>query len=273
MKTVIYNPTTRAKVGVFTALFGLIAQARRFKWQIGVNFRRDFQLLYKQTGLGLFWAFALPIVPITLYTMLAKFRFLPQADGMDPAVYITAGVTLWYLYAGAITEPLNAVASKGGIAVRTEYPLIGTVLASFAQLVFDTFVRMGAVAVVFAITKTIPPWMALLSPFMAVAFLPLFFGAGLIFSIANSTFADVGKVTGVLLSYGIFVSAVIFPIPEQFIIWNPFALALDSVRDLLVFGTINHPVAISVLMGIGIVVLLMGCRLFYVMEYRVKGLL
>jgi lipopolysaccharide transport system permease protein len=254
----------------FAAQVDLVA---RFRWQIGVNFRRDFRLLYKKTGLGWFWAFALPVVPITIYVLLAKLRFFPQADGMDPAVYITTGVTLWFLFSGAVLLPLQSVESQGGIAVRTEYPLIGVVMASFAQLVFDTLVRIAAVAVVFAYTQTVPPWHVLAAPFLVTVLLPLFFGLGLIFSIANVAFSDVGKVATIALQYGIFLSAVIFPLPERFIIWNPFALALDSVRDLLVTGDINHPVPLLILVGVGLLVLLIGVRLFHRMEYRVKGLL
>ena len=273
MATTVYNRQTRTKAGIAGGLLRLAEQGYRYRWQIAVNFWRDFRQIYSQTGLGLFWAFALPIVPVTIYVLLAKLRFLPQADGMDPAVYITTGVTLWFLFSGSVLQPVNSVKDKGGISARTEYPLIGVVLASFAQLVFDTFVRVAAVAGVFAFTQTIPAWAAILAPFLIVALLPLFFGAGLILSMANIAFADVAKVATVLLQYGIFISAVIFPLPERFIMWNPFALAVDSVRDLLVFGTVNHPFHLAGLVALGVLVLLVGARVFYVMEYRVRGLL
>jgi ABC-type polysaccharide/polyol phosphate export permease len=79
-----------------------------------------------------------------------------------------------------------------------------------------------------------------------------------------------------LLQYGIFVSGVIFPIGASPILqsinrFNPFAVYIDASRGVVFSGAIDDPLAFAGMSAAAVVMLLLACRIFYVMERRVRG--
>ena len=103
-----------------------------------------------------------------------------------------------------------------------------------------------------------------------------FMGCGLLLSILNISFPDIDRVTSVFLPYGIFLSSVMFPLADaghlSFLQWvNPFAVFIDSVRQLICEGVLPHPQSLGVFSVVAVGLGVIGCRHFYIMEYRIRG--
>lgn len=275
-KILIYRPDTRLRDSFLTAVASLAREIVQFRWHIWINFKRDFTAMYRQTGLGVVWNIILPVVPVTVYLLLAKLRVFPTYEGMDPTVYITVGVTLWFLFSGAIRIPVGIVENQSAALAKTSYPLICAILAGFAQLCFDTLVRTALVLPVMFYFVGAPPAGALFFPILLIPALTFFAGLGLTLSILNTIYRDVSKVVTVMLSYGIFVSLVIFPLPaigivQTIITFNPFATYIDNLRYLLVFGHLGNQHVFWITSAIGAIAFFVGCKIFHVMEQRIKG--
>ena len=164
------------------------------------------------------------------------------------------------------------------MAMRTSFPLIASIMSGFAELTFETFVRILLVLGIMIFMGSWPTWTApgLLLVFLAAFF--LFFGAGLIFGILNVIYRDVGRVVNIVLRYGIFLSGVIFPLGtsakvEFFNSINPFAVFVESARQIVFKGGLEPGLmqSLGIWTVIGIFVFFLGVRLFHVMEYRIRG--
>lgn len=271
---------SRAYDSAFTAVKRLSNDAFNFKDQIWSVFRQNFKNSYYGAGLGVFWNFVLPLVPITVYLFLSTVRVIPSFDGVDSSTYLTFGVMTWFVFAGFVLTPINVISSRNQDAMKTSMPLIASIVSGFAELTFETFVRILLVLSIMIIMSCWPAWTApgLFLVFMAAFF--LFFGVGLIFGILNVIYRDVGRVVTILLQYGIFLSGVIFPFGDSPLVQlfsklNPFAVFVESSRQIVFKGGLEpalmQPLIIWVV--IGVFVFLLGCRLFHVMEHRIRGIL
>lgn len=269
------RPDSRARVSAIRACKYLWREVYKFRGQIRTVYKQNFRSSYHGAGLGVVWNFILPLVPLTVYLFLTKIRVFPSFDGVDGSTFLTFGVMVWFVFAGCVQIPIGIVQSRTKQSMKTSLPLSISIVASFAGLVFETAVRMVFVIVIMVFTKS---WPTLAAPALLLLFLPgffLFFGAGLILSVMNVIYKDVSRLTTILLQYGIFVSGVIFPLGNSELAIaaskiNPFAVFVNASRDIVFLGKLEHWVPFAIWSVIGLGVFLIGCRLFYVMEYRIR---
>jgi lipopolysaccharide transport system permease protein len=277
MAVTTLRPTARLEDGLLTSAANLGREFQKYRSHIWIWFLSDFRKAYAGTNFGIFWKFLMPLVPVLIYTLLGHARIVPQFPGVSGAASIGLGVTLWFFLSGCVSQPMRTVETRNSMVTKTALPLSATVFSGFGELVFDTLVRLGLVMVVFAITGTVP---ALTTPLAIVVLLLamlFFFGLGLVLSMINVVNHDVGRVVGILLAYGIFISGVIFPISglplHSVLAWNPFYVFIEAIRDLTLTGTLDAPVPTLFYSAAALLVFLYGCRVFYVMEIRVRGIL
>jgi len=269
------RPDSRTDETAILACKYLWREVCKFRGQIRTVYRQNFRSAYHGAGLGVLWNFILPIVPLTVYLFLTKIRVFPNFDGVDGSTYLTFGVMIWFVFAGCVQLPISIVQSRTKQSMKTSLPLSVSIVASFAGLAFETVVRMVFVIIIMVLTKS---WPSLTAPALLLLFLPgffLFFGAGLILSVMNVIYKDVSRLTTILLQYGIFVSGVIFPLGNSDLAMiaskiNPFAVFVNASRDIVFLGRLGLWIPFAVWSVIGLSVFLIGCRLFYVMEYRIR---
>jgi len=273
----IITPNVRVYDSPWSALRNLYEEMVRYKEQIWTVFRQNFRNSYYGTSMGVVWNFILPLVPVTVYLFLTKIRVFPTFDGVSGSTFLTFGVTIWYVLVGFVNLPINIVSSRSNEAMKTALPLSASIVSGFATLVFDTLVRLVLVIAIVIGTKS---WPSMTSPALFLVFIPaffLFFGSGLILSILNVVYKDISRVTTILLTYGLFVSGVIFPLGTSSIaVWNsrlnPFAVFVNACREIVFEGQFETYIPLVIWSVFGVFVFIIGARLFYVMEYRIRGL-
>lgn len=272
----IYSARDAQRIGFVAALRALVGQVRDHRWHIGQLFIRDFSNSYQLTRFGVVWNYILPIVPITVWVLLSGLRMFPAFDGVSSVVWVTMGVTLWFFFSGFLMLPITTVESKIREGTKSELPLVGFVIVGFAQLFFDTLVRVVATAAVFGFFQGLPHMAALAAPLVILAAFLFFAGTGLILAVFNLAYRDIAKVVGMVLQYGMLLSGIVFPITEvpflsDYVALNPFFVFVDSIRTLFVTGTLAHPVELAAFSAIGVVIFIFACRFFHVSEKRLKG--
>lgn len=219
----------------------------------------------------------LPLIPLTVYLLLAKMRIFPNFEGVDGTVFITFGVTLWFLFSGCIQIPISIIQSRNKEGMKTAFPLSAAIVSGFAQLMFDSLLRTIFVLVVMILTNS---WPTLLGMFLPLVFLPailLFIGIGLFLGMLNVIYTDVSRIVAIALQYGIFISGVIFPVSNtgwlsKLNLFNPFSVFIEASRSLVYHGTISNLSNIIGMVTLAMLVFIFSCRLFFIMEFRVRGI-
>lgn len=272
----VYSAAEDKQISHVAALRTLAREVGRHRWHISQLFLRDFAGAYQLTRFGVVWNYILPIVPISVWVLLSAFRMFPSFEGVSSVVHVTMGVTLWFLYAGFMMTPITTVEGKIREGAKSEMPLIGFVIAGFAQLVFDTLVRTLATAAVFAYFQGAPSVGVIAAPVIVAAGFLFFAGVGMTLAIFNLAYRDIVKIVGVILSYGMLLSGVVFPIDQvpvlsDYVAFNPFYVFVDSVRTVATTGEIRHPAELAGFSLAGVLVFIFACRFFHASEQRLKG--
>lgn len=275
-KVTVYRADNRFNDSLTVALSRLFMELIYFRSHTTTIFRRDFQASYHGTFFGIFWNFTLPLIPISIYILLASFRVLPSFEGVPSSVAIAFNATIWFLLAGCIQQPISVVRGRNAEAMKTALPLSVSIAASFGRVLFDTLVRLALLMVVIIATAVWPSTMAPLTIFLVALALFFFLGFGLLVSILNIIAPDVQRLVSVALQYGLFVSGVIFPLSKLGPLAiletiNPFAVFITAARDLTFHGTITNVGLLAAWLLVGILLFIYAARLFYLMEYRIRG--
>ncbi|MEZ5996627.1 MAG: ABC transporter permease [Hyphomonadaceae bacterium] len=272
-----YRPDNRFGTGAFAALAALAGELIAYRSHIRILFISAFKIAYTGSFLGVIWQFVLPIIPISVYLLLVHMRVFPRLEGISPEVFIGFNVTLWYLFTGFVRQPIEIVASRNSAMMKTSIPLSAAIAASFANLTFDTIIRLIAVAALIMFTLSVPVPSAALALGAILAGVVFCLGLGLGLAVVNAVYSDVSQIVSIALQYGIFLSGVIFPISSvpalgvaEFV--NPFAVFVHAARELTFSGELSHPIAFATWSALGVFLLLGSARFFYIMEYRLRGL-
>ena len=273
----IIRPDSRMRESMLSAIRHLINEIWNYRSHIRIIFKGRFRAAYSGTGLGIFWNYALPLVPLTVYWFLSVLRVFPNFEGVDGATFITFGVTLWFLFAGCIQIPMQVVQSRNKESMKTNFPLSASIVSEFARLLFDTMVRIILVSIIIVSTQSWPTAQGLMLPFTLLPALFLFTGIGVMLGILNVIYNDVSRAVNIILQYGIFVSGVIFPLYDTGILSafnaiNPFAIFIDASRSIVFQGVINNLQNYLVASGLAFIFFAVSVRIFFVMEYRVRGI-
>lgn len=271
----MYSLHDRAGANPIGALFAIAREVRAYRSHIASMFAAEFRNIYRGTVLGVFWNFALPLVPITVYILLVSLKVFPTFEGLDPAVYIGFNVTLWMFLVGLVSRPIKVVKQRTQEAMKTSLPLSAAISSSFAQLVFETLIRLGLVAGLVAVLGPLP---MINIPMLIVALFAGFtfcLSIGLILAIFNMVYSDIDRLVSIFLQYAIFLSGVIFPINTLGPLsitenYNPFNVFIQTARDFLFFGTYENANILWAWSCIAMIVFLVAIRFFYVMEHRIR---
>lgn len=272
----VYSARWNPRVSTLEATRALAEEIWNHRWHIQQMFWRDFSNSYRLTRFGTVWNYILPLVPISVWVMLNGLRFFPVMEGVKSVVYVTIGITFWFLFAGFVSLPIASIENRIKEVSRSQMPLVGVVVASFAGLSFDTLVRLAGVVLVFALFHGAPHWQVVFAPFILVFAALFFIGLGMLLAVFNLAFRDIGKIVGIALSYGMLLSSIVFPLDHipllaKISLFNPFYVFVDSLRALAVFGEIRHPTALFAFSYLGVMLFLLSCRLIYVSQSRLRG--
>lgn len=273
----IIRPSDRLADGTLSSLRNISEELHQFRDHISTTFWQDFRNQYQGSFFGVVWNIVLPLAPILLYTLLARHRVIPLFADTDPGSYVALGAAIWFLLAGCIQQPVQTVRARNIEVMKISLPLSAMIMSSFAQLLFETLVRIVFFVVVVLLSSTAVKWTAVLLPILLLPAVMMFFGIGLVLGVANVIYTDVSRVVQIGLQYGIFLSGVIFPVSSlpmsDILQWNPANIFIESARTLAFMGIPDHLYVLAAYSGVGVLMLLLGFRVFYVMEYRLRGIL
>jgi lipopolysaccharide transport system permease protein len=215
--------------------------ARELAWRLAV---RDIRARYRESFLGVFWAMGPSLVMVLTFSLLQRQQILNVQTGSIPyPVYILFGTILWELFTGGINNTLNEIRSAFGTLSKVNLPREAFLIAGLYKLIFDTMLKCVPLVLLLLIYR-VP--LALTFP---LAILPAFamMGLGLFIALLLMPLSllvqDVSRLLTAALSFGLFVTPVLYPMPSTGILsiiasLNPITPFLNTARAL-VFGYEN----------------------------------
>ena len=141
--------------------------------------RRDISVRYKQTILGLGWAFAQPLA-----TMLVFAVFMGKMGGLGNdiehyALFVFAGVLPWTFFANAVNAASNSVIANERLVTKVYFPRLIVPLSALGAPLFDLGIACAMLATMMAFYGVAPGWNLLLLPVIVLQLAVAAGGVGL----------------------------------------------------------------------------------------------
>jgi lipopolysaccharide transport system permease protein len=252
-----------------------IVNFAKYKFLLIQLVKRDIQVKYRSSVLGIFWSFLEPLLTMILMTIIFSFIFKRAIPNFP--VYYLIGRVSFQLFSQGSMGAMKSIIGNANIIKSVYVPkylyAVSTVLSSFVTFLFSLIIVL-AVMIVTNVQFTI---YLIFASLPIILLLLLTIGIGLILATITVFFRDVEHLYGVVVTMLMYASAVFYPasiIPPnyQFILTiNPIYAIISCIRTVVLDGTLYDPFQLMYAAVFTIVTLVIGMAIFY--KYQNKFVL
>jgi lipopolysaccharide transport system permease protein len=202
------------------------------------------KMRYRYSILGWFWGLCQPIVLVALYSLIFS-RFSGVDNGSIPySLFVFAGLVPWAFCSTSISTAAAGMLTSRSLMATTYFPReivpISYVAASLVDLIIASCVLLFMMAY-FSIP--IPITAIFVVPIVGVLAV-MVIAICLFISSIQVRIRDVNVALPLMLQVLVFTAPIVYPAsaipsPLQAVYWlNPFAILIQSFRDLVVVGKV-----------------------------------
>ena len=229
---------------------------------------RDIKVRYKQTVLGLGWAFAQPVA-----TMLVFAVFLGRMGGLAAGIehyplFVFAGMVAWTFFSNTVLTAGNSVVANERLVTKIYFPRLIVPLSTVGVTLFDLLLASALLWVAAACYGVWPGWSLVLLPLAVLMLAVAAAGVGILLSALIVAHRDFKYVLTFGVQLWMFATPCLYSSAEM---WGPRAqawLPLNPAYGLiLTFRQIvlNGPIdwyAFGVSSAVAVVVCVVGVLYF-----------
>ncbi len=210
--------------------------------------QRDLKTKYKKSILGWLWSLINPAATLAIYTfvfgVILQGRAPEAGEGglQSFPLFLFAGLVMWNGFASGLTDSMGALEGAAPLLTKIYFPPESPALAAIAGVALQTVTET---AILFAIMIIVgnAGWTFLLFPIPLLFVTMLSLGFGLVLSILNTRFRDVGYLVAIVIQVGFYLTPIVYPVdlvPEerwglpvrQLYQLNPMARLVEIFRDI-----------------------------------------
>jgi lipopolysaccharide transport system permease protein len=204
-------------------------RSRELLWILA---RRDIQVRYKQTLLGIAWALIQPFFQMVVFTILfARNGF--STDGVAAPVFYFSGLLPWLLFANSLSSAGNSLINNQNLITKVYFPRlvipIAAVITGFLDFAIS-FLFLIVLMVWYHVTITRA---ALLLPVFILFASLCALAVGLWLSALNVQYRDVRYIINFLLQFWFFITPVIYPASIVTSRWKRALLGLNPMSGVV----------------------------------------
>ena len=232
---------------------------------------RDIKAQYRQSYLGIIWAFITPLATAAVWIFLNLSGTVKVTDtGIPYPVYAFSGTLLWSIIREAINSPTASTNSARGLISKINFPKEALVISGLYKLLFNSSIKILLLLLFVFLFGLGFHWSLLLLPFVILG--ALLFGTtiGLILTPISMLYNDVGKIVGMGFSFLMYITPVVYAIPDSGIMktimqWNPLTPIILTSRDLITGTSPEYLTYYFVVLGISLPLFILA-----LLSYRVS---
>ncbi len=260
LKTTVYTPESalRSPKRMLLGMFHDLWASRDLAWQLAL---RDVRAQYRQTALGLLWAFILPIANAGAWIFIQGSGIVTvQETALPYPVYVFTGTILWAIFMDAVNAPLQQTTAAKPMLAKINFPHEALVVSGIYQTLFNAGIKVGVLLAVVIPLGVIPGWGVLFFPFALLSLVLAGTVFGMLITPVGILYTDIGKGLPLLMQFFMYLTPVVFPIPADGIAatlfrLNPLTPLVTTARDVLTGFT---PELIGSFLAVNIAVLGLG---------------
>lgn len=204
---------------------------------------RDVSLRYKQTVVGVAWAFVRPFLTMVVFTVVfGRIAKLPTEGTAPYAVLVFAGLLPWTLVSSIFSDASNSVLGNSQLVSKVYFPRLIIPIAPVIVSLIDFGVSLLILFGVMAWYGVAPDWHILLLPVFVALAVVVAIGPAMWAAATIVKYRDFRFVIPFVVQLGLYVSPVGFSAkivpPEWLFLYslNPMVGVIDGFRWSILGG-------------------------------------
>ena len=153
LKEVVYTPESQLRHPrqVIGSMWRDLLASRELAWRL---MTRDISAQYRQSLLGIFWAFLPPIAMAMVFVILNSRKLINIAETDIPyPAFAMFGTVLWQVFVDSLNAPLRTVTASKAMLAKINFPKEALVLSAIGQTLFNLSIKLLILIVVFVIYR------------------------------------------------------------------------------------------------------------------------
>jgi lipopolysaccharide transport system permease protein len=238
--------------------------------------KRDIITVYKQTILGPVWFFIQPIFTTIVFMFVFGGLAGIPTDGIPPALFYLAGITLWNYFSESLTKTSDTFISNQNIFGKVYFPRLIAPLSVTLTGLIKMFIQFAVFIIVYIYyisqgSNVGPNAYAFLLPVLILILAELALGFGIIISSLTTKYRDLKFLISFAVQLLMYATPVIYPLSVmegsyKKYMWLIQANPLTAVLETFKFGFLGQGLFSWFALGysflIASIVLLIGIVLF-----------
>lgn len=237
LKTVIYTPESQIKrpILLFKSMWNDFLSARELAWQLMI---RDIKAQYRQSFLGIFWAFIPPIFMAVGFTLAGKSNVINiGATDIPYPAYVMFSTALWQTFVEALNAPIQAVILAKPMLSKVNFPREAIVLSKLGEVGFNFCIKLILIIGLFIWFQVSINWTVILAPVALIHLVILGTFLGALLAPLGILYQDISKGMNMLTTFWLFITPVVYPVPVDstfgyLVRLNPVTPLLVTIREL-----------------------------------------
>jgi lipopolysaccharide transport system permease protein len=208
---------------------------------------RDVAVRYKQTVIGVAWAFIRPFMTMVVFTVVfGRIAKLPTEGSAPYAVMVFAGLLPWTLFASVLSEASTSIVGSSNLISKVYFPRLIVPLSTVLVALIDFLVSLFILAGLMVWYGMVPGWQIVLLPVFVLLALLCSIGPALWAAAVLVKYRDFRFIIPFVTQIGLYISPVGFSakiVPEQWTLLyslNPMVGIIDGFRWCILGG--NSPI-------------------------------
>jgi len=266
LKTRIYKKDNKLSVlQLFSDSLKDIYSSRFLARQLA---ERDIKAQYRQSYLGLFWAFIQPLATAFVWIFLTSSGTINLSDtGIPYPLYAFSGTLIWSIIIASINSPMQSTNAARGILTKINFPKEALIVSGIYKLLFNSSIKVILLVLFVFFYGVGFHWSLLTLPF--VIFGAILFGTtlGLFITPIGLLYKDVSKLISFGMQFLMYVTPVVYAIPKDGLMktimnWNPITPIVLTTRDVVVGSSPDYLFYFLMVLVVCIPFLLIGLALY-----------
>lgn len=214
---------------------------------IASSVKNELRSRFLRSKMGGLWMVIHPLAQVLIFALILSEVLSARLPGVDNkhayALYLTAGILGWTLFADTLSRSLTLFIDNGNLLKKMSFPRVCLPLIAAGTAAVNNLLLAAAVFAVFAALGHLPGMQVLWLPVLMAITLCFALGAGLLLGVFNVFMRDIGQVIPVVLQALFWLTPIVYTIdilPEHLRGWfeaNPLYPVVASYQSVLVFDT------------------------------------
>lgn len=220
-----------------------LIKSRELAW---VMARRDVSAQYRQSILGILWAFITPLATTVTWVFLNSTGIINvgKTDIPYPA-YVFSGTLLWAIFTDSVNSPLQQAFGAKGLLAKINFPKEAIILSGIYKVIFNGGIKVILLLIALVTLGVFPGWTLVFFPLAFLSLVLTGTAIGLLLTPIGMLYTDIGRGLPLFFQFIMYITPVVYPMPEggwvaKLLHLNPLTPLILSARSSLTGTDLNY---------------------------------